>query len=107
MQSIADPGDQQTRWKRSRLLLNIVYWTVLGEYGEFLLSSLNKYAAWHQHLITLFDPFSFLQGPLQDNAAAKQAILAACATRYAQQSNDYMADLAKVHAVQRGWRIAV
>lgn len=39
----------------------------------------------------------------QDPERAKQAILAAVATPYARLSGDYMASLAKVHAVRRSW----
>ncbi len=39
-----------------------------------------------------------------DNAvAAKEAVLAAVGTAYAQQSGDYMASLANVHARRRCW----
>lgn len=35
--------------------------------------------------------------------AAKEAIVAAVRTPYAEQSGDYMAALARVHCVRRGW----
>ncbi len=38
-----------------------------------------------------------------DAAAAKQAVLAAVASEYGDRSGDYMAALAKVHALRRGW----
>ncbi|KIZ06607.1 hypothetical protein MNEG_1341 [Monoraphidium neglectum] len=38
-----------------------------------------------------------------DAASAKEAMLRAVRTRYAQQSGDYMADLARVHCKRRGW----
>eukprot|EP00983_Pelagomonas_calceolata_P051670 1142510-Pelagomonas_calceolata.AAC.1 len=43
-----------------------------------------------------------LQGTL-DDPGAKRDILRACATPYAQLSDDYMAALARVHLRQRGW----
>jgi len=39
----------------------------------------------------------------KEEAAAKQAMLAAVATPYARRSGDYMASLARVHAMRRGW----
>ncbi|KAI8472040.1 MAG: hypothetical protein J3K34DRAFT_415513 [Monoraphidium minutum] len=41
-----------------------------------------------------------------DAGAAREAMLRAVGTRYAQGSGDYMADLAKVHCKQRGWGAA-
>ena len=38
-----------------------------------------------------------------DAAAAKQYILQSIGTMYARTSNDYMASLARVHALRRGW----
>jgi hypothetical protein len=43
-----------------------------------------------------------LQGSLNE-PAAKEALLAACATPYAITSGDYMASLARVHCKRRGW----
>jgi hypothetical protein len=43
-----------------------------------------------------------LQGTL-DDPGAKKAIQAACATKYAQQTDDYMCALARVHLLVRGW----
>mmetsp|Transcript_21364 Transcript_21364/g.36403 ORF Transcript_21364/g.36403 Transcript_21364/m.36403 type:complete len:268 (+) Transcript_21364:79-882(+) len=42
------------------------------------------------------------QGSLQE-AEARVAMEAACATQYAQTSGDYMAALARVHCKRRGW----
>jgi|AntDeeMinimDraft_4_1070355.scaffolds.fasta_scaffold27562_1 hypothetical protein len=44
-----------------------------------------------------------LTGSLNDNAAAREELLRACATPYAQKSDDYMAALAQVHVKLRGW----
>lgn len=38
-----------------------------------------------------------------DGQAAREALLQAVATPYAQRSGDYMAALARVHVQQRGW----
>ena len=38
-----------------------------------------------------------------DAEAARGAMLRAVRTRYARQSGDYMADLARVHCLRRGW----
>lgn len=35
--------------------------------------------------------------------AARDSITRAVATRYARASNDYMADVARVHCLRRGW----
>lgn len=40
---------------------------------------------------------------LGDAVQAEAALLKAAATPYARTSGDYMADLAKVHCLQRGW----
>lgn len=37
---------------------------------------------------------------------AQESIVAACATRYALESGDYMAALARVHATRRGWPLS-
>lgn len=37
--------------------------------------------------------------------AAREAVERAAQTRYAQASGDYMADLAKVHCLRRGWSV--
>jgi hypothetical protein len=39
-----------------------------------------------------------------DAAAARDAVLQAVATPYARGSGDYMAALARVHCLQRGWQ---
>ncbi len=44
------------------------------------------------------------QGTLQEDAA-REAMQAACATPYAKFSNDYMAALARVHCLRRGWAL--
>ena len=41
-----------------------------------------------------------------DEAAAKTAVLAAVSSDYGDRSGDYMAALAKVHALRRGWLAA-
>ena len=38
-----------------------------------------------------------------NESQAREAITMAIQTRYAQESGDYMASLAKVHIVRRGW----
>ncbi|KAL6746512.1 hypothetical protein V8C86DRAFT_2940602 [Haematococcus lacustris] len=43
------------------------------------------------------------EGTLQE-PSARAAILAACATEYARKSGDYMASLARVHCLRRGWQ---
>uniref|UniRef100_A0A7S3QXK2 Tetratricopeptide repeat protein n=1 Tax=Dunaliella tertiolecta TaxID=3047 RepID=A0A7S3QXK2_DUNTE len=42
-------------------------------------------------------------GLFRDNTAAKKELLAACATPYAQQSDDYYAAVARLHVNVRGW----
>jgi hypothetical protein len=37
--------------------------------------------------------------------AAKESMVAAVGTPYAEQSGDYMASLARVHCQQRGWLV--
>ncbi|KAI7837956.1 hypothetical protein COHA_008261 [Chlorella ohadii] len=39
-----------------------------------------------------------------DAVAAEAAITQSCSTQYAQQSGDYMAALARVHCLRRGWQ---
>ncbi|KAF5832467.1 hypothetical protein DUNSADRAFT_11634 [Dunaliella salina] len=42
-------------------------------------------------------------GLFRDNKAAKKQLLAACATRYARESDDYYAAVARMHVNVRGW----
>ena len=87
----------------SRPVMRAAYSVFRGEAPVEELRAIGTSSTGHDRFYALLYEGLFFEARGDCIDDARKAILAACASDYGRSSEDYMAALARVHALRRGW----